>query len=133
MRIVQDLPPMIDEIDAAFHVRGKPVIFCWGSTIYNPVGIHVTPALIAHERVHCGQQGNDIEGWWKRYIDDPAFRLDQEAEAHRAEYEFMARNGARHDRRRAKKIVAKRLASPLYGKVTTLKAAERMISGAMAS
>ena len=35
MRIVNDYPPMFDEIDARFHVRGKPFLFAWGSVIYN--------------------------------------------------------------------------------------------------
>lgn len=126
-RIVFDYPPMIDEIDAAFNVRGKPVIYAWGQTVYNPMKIEIAPQLAAHEGAHCHQQGDDIEGWWRNYIDDPEFRLRQEVQAHQVEYRYLIQNGNRNDRRRAKKHVAQRLASPLYGRLITPKEAERII------
>ncbi len=63
MRVVHDYPPLMDEIDAKFHVRGKPVIYAWGTTIYNPSNIDVPPQLIAHEAVHGQRQGRDVVGW----------------------------------------------------------------------
>lgn len=133
VRIVIDYPPLFDEIDAAFAVRGKPIIYAWGRTIYNPMNILVTPALACHEGVHCGQQGDDIEGWWLRYIDDPEFRLAQEIEAHQAEYDWMVRSGTRFERRRAKKVVAGKLSSPVYGGLVTRAQAERLVVGKVAA
>ena len=120
MPIVFDYPPLFDEIDARFHIGIKGVIFAWGALIYNPQRIDVPPQLIAHESVHGARQGRDIEGWWHRYIDDPVFRLTEEIPAHRAEYRIllgMASN--RQQRRAAAKVVAKRMASPLYGHLVT--------------
>ena len=37
MRVVRETPPLFDEIDAAFNVRGRPVIFAWGDKIYAPL------------------------------------------------------------------------------------------------
>lgn len=128
MRIVADFPPLYDEIAAAFDLRGIQAIFCWGGRIYNPSGILITPALMAHEAVHGARQGLDITGWWRRYIEDPAFRLAEEIPAHREEYRVTvehARN--RNERRAAEKGIARRLASPLYGRMITLPAARRLV------
>lgn len=131
--IAEEYPPLFDEIDAAFNVRGKPIIYAWGRTIYNPMGVTITPALAAHEGVHCGQQGDDIEGWWRDYIADPEFRLLQEVAAHQAEYAWMAQNGTRLDRRRARKAVARKLASPVYGGLITVARAQRLIVQGLAA
>lgn len=120
MEVAYKLPPMIDEIDAVFHVRNEPVLFAWGHTIYNPRGIDIPPCLFAHESVHCERQGRDIEGWWKRYLADPAFRLDEELPAHRAELRSLIDSSAtRAERRFYMRRVARRLAAPLYGSLIT--------------
>lgn len=120
MKIVHAKPPNYDELDAVFHVRGKKgVIFTWGDTIYNPSGISVSAELKAHEGVHFSRQTNHtpaIESWWRRYIDDPEFRLGEELPAHRAEYKAFC-NRVRCYRSRISycTAIAARLASPLYG------------------
>lgn len=130
MRIVIDYPPLFDEIDACFRVRGKHgVLYAWGDRIYNPSGVHVSDELIAHERVHGTRQGSDITGWWRRYMAEPAFRLEEEIAAHRAEYEWLAGHGSRNERRAALKRVAARLASPLYGRMVTPADAKRALTG----
>lgn len=127
MRIVDDWPPLIDEIDAAFNVRrpNPNVIFAWAegdeNLIYAPGGQTVSFALRAHELVHCDRQrrhpGGTI-GWWREYIKDPEFRLYEEVRAHHAEYTYMVNeNPNRKARRRALAIVATRLSSPLYGRL----------------
>ena len=131
MKIIHDYPPMIDEIDAAFNIRGQTIIFAWGDTIYSPTGWNPPPELHAHEEVHGQRQGDDIEGWWKKYIADPEFRLEEEIIAHRAEYQHFAKRNDRPARRRALRRIAKRLCSSLYGKVITFKKArERLLEGA---
>lgn len=113
-------PPMFDEIDAAFHVKGKEVIFAWGDKIYNPQNIEVGDELMAHEMVHGMRQGDRVEEWWRRYLYDKAFRLAEEAPAHRAELQVLLRRArGRNDRRYYTKHVAGKLASPLYGGLIT--------------
>ena len=116
-RVVFDRPPMFAEIDAKFHVAGKPVIFSWGDLIYNPERITIPPHLLVHEAMHGWRQRKwGIEQWWRDYIDSPASRLEEEILAHRAEYAALLRvNSNRHARRGHLKQVAKRLAAPLYG------------------
>lgn len=127
-KIIHDYPPNIDEIDARFAVRGKPVLFSWGARIYNPRGIIIPPALIAHEAVHGERQGDDIEGWWRRYLHDPEFCLAEEVPAHRAELQVaLAHCKNRNQKRLALRHISQRLAGPLYGRVVTRRDAQRLI------
>lgn len=111
---------MFEEIAAAFPIAGRrDVIFSWGDRIYTPGGVQLTPALKAHEAVHGRRQGDTddaIRGWWRRYLDDPIFRLAEEVVAHRAEYqEICGRTKDRNVLARELHAIAGRLASPLYG------------------
>lgn len=134
MRVVQDYPPLIDEIDAAFHVRGKPVLFAWGDTVYNPKGAALPPCLHAHEAVHGARQAGDPAGWWRRYIADRAFRLQEEIPAHVAELKVRLRDcPSRPARRRCIRLVAQRLCNPVYrwGGQVTLDQAIRLLKAAV--
>ena len=125
MRIAEDYPPNFDEIAARFpEAKRKGVIFSFGDTIYNPSGIFISRALFAHETMHGLRQGDDVTGWWRRYMDDGAFRLAEEIPAHQAEYRFAMLDAPnRNERRWMEKAIAARLAGPMYG---------RMIGGAEA-
>lgn len=127
MNIIKDLPPMFKEIDAVFHVAGKPVIFCWGKTIFNPQGISIEPALRVHESVHSSRQGSDVEGWWRRYLDDVEFRLEEEIPAHRMELAVRAR-GRNVNLPALRIAMAKRLASPLYGPMIDVDGALKLLA-----
>ncbi len=131
-RIIYDVPPMFDEIDAAFNVRGKSVIFAWGDKIYAPkLCGGLTKALYAHEAVHAEQQRafGSVTAWWRRYIDAPAFRLDQEIPAHRAELAVMqAKAKGPSMRDHALSIVARKLAAPLYGGLITIAEAKKVLT-----
>jgi hypothetical protein len=117
MKVIIGRPPLWDEIDAAFHVAGKPVFFAWGDCIYNPEGLAIPPALKAHERVHMEQQRAILPTeWWRRYIADAQFRLDQEIPAHRAEFtEFCRHHSNKNRRAEALEFAARRLSGNLYG------------------
>ena len=131
MREVFERPPNFDAINAKFRIAGRPVIFCWGEIIYNPQRVRLTLALRAHEAVHSRRQGDDIPGWWRRYIDDREFRLAEEIPAHCAEYlKLIEQRGNRQGRRAALKQVANRLSSPLYGGVITAVKARRLLAEA---
>jgi hypothetical protein len=150
MRIVQAYPPNIDEIDAAFQVRGKPILFAFGEIIYNPMGVAIAPELLAHEAVHGRRQlgsaepgtarGDDaIRVWWHRYINEPAFRLEEEIFAHIAEFAELCRLhgkrwvSQRNMRRTYAAHVARRLAAPLYGKLISVAQAKDILLEASGS
>jgi hypothetical protein len=83
---------------------------------------------MAHERVHCLQQGNDIDGWWENYFEDKSFRLEQEMEAHKVEYRtFCLRHKDRNSRAAYLLAISQRLASPMYGKLLTVQQAAMRI------
>ncbi len=133
MRVVFERPPMFAEIDAKFRVAGKPIIFAWGDVIYNPARVPIPPHLMVHEEMHAWRQEKwGVEQWWKDYISSDAFRLDEEILAHQVEFRHLMReNGHNRSARRGHiKQVAKRLASPMYGRMITLARAKKIILGA---
>ncbi len=136
MKILIDYPPNIDEIDAVFHVKARHgILYAWGDTICNPSNITIPPELLAHESVHgerqmheaCVNQYTSVLRWWYRYLSDPHFRLFEELLAHRAEYNFLCREGNRQVRRRALAQTAARLAGPLYGRLLNREKAARLL------
>lgn len=150
MRIVEAYPPLIEEIDAAFKVRGKPILYAWGDTIFNPLGVAVPPELVAHEKVHGRRQlaalvdpqspqlaEAAIRVWWMRYIADADFRLREEIHAHVAEFLSLCEQHAarwvsqRNMRRAFAAAVARKLSAPLYGGLITFREARAaLLAGA---
>lgn len=120
-------PPMFRQINQAFNVRGKPVLYCFGGTIYNPTGMTIPPQLRVHEAVHSEQQGDEPFGWWRRYIADKTFRLDQELPAHRAEWRWLDSDDSTFSQDALDGIAA-RLSSKLYGSLIDYEEARRLIA-----
>lgn len=135
--IVTDWPPNISQIRAKLPVTERN-IFAYGGVIYNPGGGDLSPELVAHEKVHFAQQRqlngflrrNGAEVWWRRFLADTEFRLQQEVEAHRAEFvEFKRLNKDRNVRVQFLTHIAKRLAAPMYGGLVSVKIAKALIGG----
>lgn len=131
LTIVHGNPPNRAAIEARFGELPKGVIFTYGARVYIPSGRPLSKALEAHEGVHVRQQGSSPKKWWAKYLADDDFRLAQELEAHRAEWRVLSALMAdRNARVRALRLVAQRLASPIYGRMVTVSQAVRMIGGA---
>lgn len=127
MKIVQDFPPNIDAIRQAFPLTGYE-IFAYGDTIFSPRSPHLPIELIKHEEVHQLQQGDDVVGWWDRYLVDAKFRAQMELEAHIAEWlSLKSRIKDRNERVQACAHVARKLAAPLYGKVFSYREAMNIL------
>lgn len=119
MKIEIANPPMFDEILKVFpKAAGPGVIFAWGDTIFNPSGILIPPALLAHEEVHgCRQltRHDQVKQWWAEYLADPEFRYNEELHAHAAELNSLKRSiKDRNQRARLMQATAVRLLAPLY-------------------
>lgn len=127
-KIREAWPPNIAAIRRTFpHLSGRE-IFAWAGTIYNPGGGTLPPEIIAHEEVHFEQQGDDPQGWWKCYLSDVEFRLSQEVDAHRAEWQAYRRRVKNRDKRaRFLARLSGRLSGPLYGNLINRKEAKRLI------
>jgi hypothetical protein len=128
--VLIERPPVYERCDAQFKIAGKPILFAWGDTIFNPEGVEIPPELFAHEAVHGKRQLNiGIEHWWDRYLDFPVFRFAEEELAHRAEYQAYAR---RHPNPRKRMLVldaiAERLSGPLYGNLVTFADARAVVA-----
>ena len=131
MIIKVERPPLFDLIDAKFNVRGKPVLFAWWpDIIYNPenVGRATLESLFDHEAVHCRRQASEPEKWWRRYVADDRFRIEEEIPAHVAEFAWVCRSWSNRDTRaRALMAIARRLSGPLYGGLISYGGAMRTI------
>lgn len=125
MKVIKAYPPNYTKIRAAFpHIAGRTtVIYAYGDRVYCPSGNKLPDSLLAHEAVHGERQGSDPDGWWAQYMSDGEFRLNEEVLAHRAEYRFLKRAGAKDT-----DYVARRLCSPLYGASLTLDRARELIA-----
>lgn len=126
--VVVGRPPRFEEIAAALPMAlGAGIIFSWGDKIYAP-RYDIPPALLAHEAVHGERQiAQGIDEWWTAYIADAVFRYREEAYAHVAEYQWWCDHGNRHERRAYLELIAKRLASPLYGNLVSRHQAETLL------
>jgi len=129
MKIVVDYPPNFKAIEKRFGPLNKSVIFTYGDKLYIPNEGNISLHLMVHEEVHSEQQGTDPASWWKRYLKDDAFRLEQEVEAYRAQFKFYKQ--AMKDRNiqiRFLYKIASDLASPMYGSIVTHREAMNLIT-----
>ena len=133
MKVIYEYPPNIEEIDAKFNVKGKPIIYTWGDIIYCPIYTVISPELYVHEGIHSKRQTSDlknIEAWWARYLVDDEFRLNEELLAHKAEYrKFCDGNKDRNARNLYLNSVSSRLSSSMYGNMMTQSQARKIING----
>ncbi len=127
MKTSTELPPIYAECVDRFGVDFNDTVFTYGDTCHSkrPMPEH----LIIHESVHSRQQGNDPEGWWRRYLDDGKFRLDQEIEAYRAQYLFYTQTiRDRNACARFLHSIALDLSGPMYGRIIGYREASNLIS-----
>lgn len=126
MKISSEIFPFYEECRAKFGVSlDDLVVFTYGDTIHARCSI---PAdLLAHEQVHSIQQekmGKDL--WWKMYLENPDFRLSQEVQAYRKQYQFVKSNNREQNFKFLSRL-AKDLSSPTYGGIVTYSEALKFI------
>ncbi len=118
MIIKIEYPPNYEDIKRAFKLDGSQV-FCYGDVLYNPNNHTVPEHLLVHERVHEAQQTGffmNPKKWWKRYIEDPQFRLYQEVEAYQEQFKFISTEVKdKNTLLKLKTLIAKELSGPMYG------------------
>lgn len=120
-------PPVYEECSKRFGIKWEDgVAFTYGNTIH----CKETPSedLIVHEMVHIEQQAKiGKELWWKRYFDEPVFRLEQEVEAYRKQLQFINERYNRFTRRLMFIKIVEYLTT-MYGGICSRKDAVRMLS-----
>ena len=128
--IVVEKPPVYEQCIRAFgreNIEGKAIIWAWGDRIYNPTDIDISRELLAHEAVHGERQGpneGSIRTWWLQYLEDAAFRYEEERLAHRAEWHTIRKYSAGKNLTPYFEGIAAKLASPLYGKLISVDGAK---------
>ncbi len=132
MKLVFDFPPNFEVIKTALPdvVGNQRVIFTYGDTIYYPYGKHSIPEhLKVHERTHTKQQGEHPDDWWIKYLSFPMFRLAQEIEAYRRQYQFfISKNHNLKEQREFLYRIASDLSSSVYGNMVSLELAINKIT-----
>lgn len=131
MTEVHARPPVYDEVVSHFQIHPATTLFTFGDLLYNPGRGRIPADYIRHEEVHAEQQGHGPKGasrWWVRFLEDPYFRLDQEARAYAVQWDWYS---ARHPHSRATKLhdLAGLLCSPMYGGMVNREGAKSLIKG----
>jgi hypothetical protein len=135
MKIVNERPPIWADVKRLFDFNEKTTVFTYGDTIYNPAGGNVSADIVAHESVHMAQQAAmNVWGhcgawlWWKKYLRDPQFRLEQETEAYRYQYQFAVQQiKSREKLAEYLFFLASQLSDTMYGRIIGFNEAMRMI------
>lgn len=126
MKIKNELPPNYDEIKKYFPSAdfNKGTLFTYGDTCYCQ---SITPDLVVHEETHVKQQ-LDPKAWWDRYFTDIQFRLSQEVEAYRNQWQWIKKNiKDRNSRFRLLSRICMDLSGTLYGNIVSFDEAKRLI------
>lgn len=128
VKVLHDKPTIYDELHRRFGVEwDDKVIITFYPYVYCKVNL--TPEKIIHESVHLKQQaliGVDI--WWKNFLLDPVFRLQEELAAHRAEAQFIIKYiKNKNDQFQYLHRIAMNLSSSMYGKLITYQKALKLI------
>lgn len=129
MEVIEENPPNIEEIKKVLKINND-IIFSWGDKIYNPGKHKLTLDLIIHEDVHLERQGRTEEGakeWWKLYLEDPQFRLDEEVLAYGKQLKYIKANFNDEVYKIVLFKIADALSSELYGKLASFQKAESLV------
>lgn len=123
MRITNERPPeWILEAVKKWGVdfdKGN-IAFAYGDAVHIGRG-SIPPDLAAHEAVHLRQQAGNPDAWWKRYLSDDQFRIDQELEAYRVQYQWVLQNVKNTNKRfEMLRHYANDLSGGMYGKTMPL-------------
>ena len=112
--------PLLKEVIKKFGITEKrlnDIIFTYGDTFYSRLPLSY--GLVAHEITHTFRQLEiGKKEWWKKYISDDQFRLDEEIKAYRQQLKAYKRNDIGLYKFMIPKI-AEELSSNLYGNITT--------------
>lgn len=130
MKIEKTYPPNYAEICAVIPAvqEKEGIVFTYGDTIYNPSDAVIEDHLDLHESIHCKQQEKmGIENWWKEFLADPVFRLEQETEAYQAQYQFVFKTYGRGSASMLLKQIADDMSGSMYGNILTRKEARKLI------
>ena len=121
--------PMLSKVRKQFDIKLpdlENIVFTYGDTVYSYAPLSY--GLVAHEITHVLQQTKmGAEKWWKQYLKDPKFRMEQELEAYRRQYKVYCKRNARVG---ADMLIemAEDLSGKIYGNIMSFDEAKQLIS-----
>lgn len=128
IHISKEIPMIYTELNKRFGVDwNNGIIIADGDTIYCKYDL--VPQKVIHEIVHLKQQGKiGKDLWWQTYLSNDTFRLEQELEAYKREYQFIKDNiKDRNQRFEHLYDLARDLSSETYGKIIPFNEAMKLI------
>lgn len=130
MKISTDIPPIYETLHEKFGANWDDfILITVGDTVYTKdIGI-IRDDLIIHEKVHEVQQRKEGPAiWWKKWIDDPVFRFEQEKSAYQVQLIWLKKNiKNREDRAKYVHSMAKNLSSSFYGNLISMQNALELL------
>ncbi len=104
------------------------IIIADDETIY--CKYQIPPEKVVHELEHIKQQKKTgVNLWWELYLNKDSFRLEQEVEAYRAEYNFIKDNiKDKNARFEYLYELSRALSSSQYGNMVTFDEAQKLIN-----
>lgn len=130
-KIVNDFPPIYDEILNHGMKPTEATIYTYGDSIFNPHKNDLSYDILAHEEVHANQQGDKPMEWWDKYLINKDFRIQEESEAYGAQYAFICNSVKdRNARSRILHSIAMILSGPIYGNAISYQEATNMVRSA---
>lgn len=135
VEISSEKPPqwILDAVKKKWGVEWESrVIFTYGELITTYHG-EMTEDFIPHEMTHVRQQAEYPGGkdaWWQRYLEDDKFRLEQELEAYRNQYQWLLKNPLVNKQERFENLkwYAVSLSGSMYGNIVSFFQAMSLIS-----
>lgn len=127
-QVSHEIPAIYEECHKRFGVNwSKGVIIAYDGKIH--CKFDLPPDKIVHEKTHLAQQKKaGLKEWWDRYLNDDKFRLDQEVEAYRSEYQYVRSNVKDRNRRfNFLHLICVDLSSAMYGNLVDYNEAMRLI------
>lgn len=128
-KLLFELPPNFDILDEHFTIDKDSIVVTYHPNVY--ASGPIPHDVLEHEGVHLKQQGEiGVEKWWERYLEDVEFRMEQELEAYRFQWQWLSQNVrdrnmlARHMNR-----IASDLSGPMYGNMIGYQDAVNKIRG----
>ena len=129
--VLNSKPAIFDRCEKEFGISWENTIFAVDPFIHSKFA--PTDDIIEHELVHIKQQRGvgkgGVDHWWNLYFSDSNFRLQNELEAYKHQYNFLKRTIPLHREELFRKVHfwASNLSGKTYGNLISLQDAIKEI------
>lgn len=132
MKISHEKPPIYDRLVDVFGIDWNDgIVITYGDTLHTREGNNIPKDLVIHEKTHTRQQAAiGLEEWWNNYVASRDFRIQQEVEAYRNQWQFLKSIEKDREKLFHKRLrLVRDLSGPIYGYVVSEQEAVKLICG----